>query len=256
MHLLSVDGTRSEILAQRIPQAVGTMLAWSPDSKMIACISAESEYGSVHILFLDGHSTSFEGQENLCLGNREGYPPLWSRDGDKLYCWAKGGVQEIDRGNGEIRSVTETLEGYYVFGIFHSLGSGTASDFGEPGSIVIMARDTTTLQEGLYRIGNGNPTCVVQDRDRSLVRFLLYGDNQLDWCIGQIEDPANPPNLFAVNVRSGEEKRIALLNSVSESSGSIQTVLLQYPGPQKRNLRGALFLPPGHQPGEISCSDR
>ena len=252
LHLYSVDGSRRKVFAPGVIQASGMMLTWSPDSSTVACISSEPEHGGVRFLSIDGSDSAIEGRTDLSLENKEGYPPLWARDASKVYCWANGGVQEIDLRTDAIRCVTQGLRDYFVFGMFHSLNSGIASDFGNSGAILVMARHRATMQEGLYRIEDTHPVCVVQDQNRLLVRFLLYGDNQRDWCIGQIEDAASPPDLFAVNVRSGEEKRLTALNPAA-ATGPRQTVMLEYPGPEDRKLRGALFLPLHHQPGD-QCS--
>jgi dipeptidyl aminopeptidase/acylaminoacyl peptidase len=254
LHLFAVDGSFHCILAAKVPARRGTAFSWSPQSDEIAYTSCAGEAGELIVVSRDGTRRMSPSAGGTCLGNRQGYPPLWSPDGSTIYCTTGGSVYAVSRATGEVRDVTGGL-GRYVFGIVHSLESGTVSEFGVPGTVAVMARDGDTLQEGIFRIGAGKPEVIVAESNRSLVSFLLYGDAQGDWIVGQAEDPASPPDLLGVNVTSGEQRRLTRLNPHIDIAPQGCRRLISYHGPRGEHLRASLMLPPKPRAREDLSND-
>ena len=249
LHLFALDGSRHEVLAERIPGRSGTFFSWSPEGDAIAYTTYGEGPSQLVLVTPEGRQEVIDGGE-IDLGNREGYPPLWPPDGGTVYCWTYSGeVYAVSRKTGEIRHLTEGLD-RYVYGIVHPIQGGTVNDFGRPGSLAVMTRDFKTMREGLCRIGEGEPVALVPEQNRSLVRFLLYGDTRGDWMVGQIEDATSPPDLFGINIITGEERRLTALNPGVDAVPKGPRQLISYQGLEGKTRRAALFLPPNHAPGK------
>lgn len=252
LHLFAVEGSRHDVLARRVPQAYGTAFSWSPQSDEIAYTTyGGGKPGQLIIVSLDGRQRVIDG--GVELGNEEGTPPLWSSDGQTVYCWANWAVQAVFLATGEARNVTEKL-GREVFGIIHPLGSGTASHFGKPGDIVVVTEDRESKRQCLFRVGDGEPTPVVPEKNRALAGllqpFMGTGCDADDrFIVGPIEDAANPVDLFCIDVHTGEERRLTALNPHIVPVPRATARLVSFRGPDGKKLQAALCLPPDYEPG-------
>lgn len=248
LHLFAVDGSSHHVLAAGVPTRLGTTFSWSSRSDEIAYTSIGGGAGELAVVSTEGRQVTKAGGEDMCLGDRYGYPPLWSPDGSTIYCATSGRVYAVSRATGEIQNLTEGL-GKLALGVVHSVGSGTVREFDSLGSIVFPTRDRDTVRDGLYRVVEGKPSVVVPESNRSLMNLALYGDSRGDWIVGPIEDAANPPDLFAINGTTGEERRLTRLNPHIDIVEHSSRSLISYKGPKGESLRASLLLPPAHKPG-------
>lgn len=253
LYLFAVDGSRRDVLARRVPQAYGTAFSWSPKGNAVAYTTyGGGKVGQLVIASLEGCQRVIDGG-GVELGNEEGAPPLWSSDGQTVYCWANWAIQAVSLSTGEVRNMTETLD-RDVFGILYPLGSGTASDFGKPGSIVVVTEERETKRQCLFRVGDGEPRPVIPEKNRTLAGLLppFMGtgcdvDDRL--IVGPIEDAANPVDLFCIDVHTGEERRLTALNPQIVPVLRATARLISFRGPDGRELRAALCFPSDYEPG-------
>ncbi len=91
-----LDGSIPTVLAQRIPQEYGIKLSWSPDSRSLAYISRETGHPrQPWMVPADGSDepTNLAAGEDLRLAGDFDIP-LWSTDGERIYCRAWRGYWE------------------------------------------------------------------------------------------------------------------------------------------------------------------
>jgi len=248
LHLFAIDGSRHEVLVQNILQRSGTAFSWSPQSDAIAYTAHGDEAHKLFLVSMDGDQQVIDAGKGVTLSDPSAQPPLWSPNGKTVYC-CNGLVYAVSRDAERVQVLSEGVGD--AFGIFHSIGSSIASHLGEPGSVVVMTRDSTTKREGLVRLKIGcDPEVLVPENDRLLVRFLLYGDVQENHLVGQVEDGTTPPDLLIINVATGEERILTNLNPWIGAGARGPRRLISYTAPSGRELQCALFLPPNYEPSK------
>jgi dipeptidyl aminopeptidase/acylaminoacyl peptidase len=248
LHLLAVDGSRSDILVRNIPQRQGTAFSWSPGSDALAYTTQDENEGKLILVTIEGIQRRLGEEGNIDFHNPYHRPPLWSPDGKTIYC-CHGSVYAVSTITGKAQNLTTGLN-RTVCGIFHSFGSGVPADFGRPGTLVVMAVNTATMQNSVFRIDAEGFTALTPEENRSRLYSLLYGDTQGTWIVGQIEDAANPPDLFALEITTLKEKHLTRLNPgiATVKQGPIK--LISFPGPNGKKLQSALLLPPDYESGK------
>ena len=154
LYLLPLDGSPPRCLAERIQfrGGFGPLLSWSPDGGHLAYTThgplAKGELFTISTL--DGRRRNLSEGLNLNLGNFQ-IPPLWSLNGQYLFCIADGHLWEVCIADGTLRKLTENLE-RDVVRIVHRPESSTvwSPDSGE--SIYIQTFHSQNKQSGFFRI--------------------------------------------------------------------------------------------------------
>ena len=176
-------------------------------------------------------------------------PPLWSADGETVYCWANRALYAVTLATGVMENVTRELEEYTIWGPIATLGANIVNDGGRPGTVLVLAQNRQTKQQGIYRVGNGAPEVVLPEQQRHLINLMLYGDSDGEHIVGPIESASHPADLFRIAIATGEEERVTRLNPALEDVSWGTAKLLDHTGADGEALQGAVLLPAGYQEG-------
>jgi dipeptidyl aminopeptidase/acylaminoacyl peptidase len=250
LHLFAVDGSSREVLARKLPSLWGTF-SWSPTSDAIAFTTyREDGPGQLMLVSLDGEQRVLHDGEMVDFASEEPYPPpLWSPDGETVYCGNFRDIYAVTLSTCVMENITQDLERHSVWGFISTLGSNTVNDGGCPGTVLVLTQDRQTKRQGIHRVGNGQPEVVLPEQQRHLINLMLYGDSNSVHIVGPIESAAHPADIFRIAVATGEENRVTRLNPELEGVSWGEARLLDHAGVDGEALQGAVLLPAGYQPG-------
>lgn len=250
LHLFAVDGSCHEILAQDVPSFWGAF-SWSPDGNAIAYTTYSNDGpGQLVVVSLAGEQRVLHDGSDVDFAMEEPYPPpLWSADGKSVYCGNFRDVYAVALSNGAMENITRELEQHTVWGCISTLGNNTVNDGGRPGTVLVLTQDRQTKQQGIYRVGNGQPEVVLPGQQRHVIGLMLYGDSKGQHIVGPIESASHPAELFRIEIVTGEEERITRLNPALEDVSWGTARLLDHTGAEGEALQGAVLLPAGYQEG-------
>ena len=249
LRLMAVDGSRHDVLAEDVPTMWGAF-SWSPHSDALAFTTYGDGPGQLVLVSLDGARRVLHDGGAVDFASEEPYPPpLWSADGETVYCGNFRDVYAVTLATGDMENITQDLEHHTVWGCISTLGRNTVNDGGRPGTVLVLAQDRQTKRQGIYRVGNGRPEVVLPERQRHLINLMLYGDSNRRHVVGPIESAAQPPDLFRIAIATGEEQRITRLNPSLEGVSWGTARLLHHAGADGEALQGAVLLPAGYEAG-------
>lgn len=245
-------------LAERVPQAYAADLSWSPRSDALAYIElapSPTEPGRLCIVSVDGRERRSFGGDGANFGHRHGLqPPLWSPDGQTLYAYATGPrragtVLAVDRHSGAMRDLGEQLGGI-VSELVTRDGSGTACDFGAPGTVAVLAVDPQTRRIGLFQLGDGKPERLVPDTFQGLRGLSYSGDCGERWVVGPASSGAHPHfDLYAFDTHSRTGRRVTALNDHLSRLPRLESFMIPMEGPDGTPRQAALWLPLAFEQG-------
>ena len=251
LHLLAVDGSRHDVLCRRVPMSFGNTFSWSPASDTLAYHTYGDGPGRVVLLALDGTEQVLDDGSEVDFGHEEPYPPpLWSADGRFLYCWSGDRVYRLATDTGARQNMAPDQQDYRLLGPTYPLTGMIASDFGRPGTVVVVGRHRRTSGEALLRLTGGEPEEVLPDKVRSLLDVAARSDNDGHLIVSTIESQKHPRELCVIDVRAGTERRLTDLNPHLDHVPLGTGRLLTYTGADGSARRAALFLPPDYRPGQ------
>ena len=249
LHLFAVDGSRHDVLNRDVPMSWGSF-SWSPSADAIAYTTYGDEPGQLVVASLDGKQRVLHDGSDVDFANEEPYPPpLWSPDGEKVYCWANRSIYAVSLANGDMENITQDLEQHLAWGFISTLGNNTVNDGGNPGTFLILTSHRQSKRYGIYRVGNGQPEVVLPEQQRHLINLMLYGDSNRQYIVGPIESASQPADLFRIDIATGEEERVTRLNPGLEGVSWGTARLLDHAGADGEALQGAVLLPAGYQEG-------
>ena len=250
LHLFAVDDSHREVLVQAIPTIWGTF-SWSPAGDAIAYTTyGDDEPGKLVVVSLAGEQRVLHDGSDVDFANEEPYPPpLWSPDGEKVYCWANRSIYAVSLSTGAMEIITRELEHHTVWGFINALGNNTVNDGERPGDVLVLAQHRQSKRQGIYRVGNGQPEVVLPEQQRHLINLMLYGDSNGSHIVGPIESASHPADLFRIAIATGEEERVTRLNPSLEGVSWGTARLLDHAGADGEALQGAVLLPAGYQEG-------
>ena len=254
LYLLPLDGGPPRCLAERIQfrGGLGPLLSWSPDGNYLAYAThgplAKGELFTISIL--DGSQRNLSEGLNLNLGNFQ-RPPLWSLDGQYLFCIADGHLWEICVADGAIRKLTEGL-GRDIVRIVHRPESSTvwSPDSGE--SIYIQTFHSQNKQSGFFRIdlttGEAHP--LVEENRLYHRRSNLDVATDTDQIFYLAEDVIHPADVWVVDANFQNRRQLTKLNPQIDITRFGEARLVNWKAPKGRELNGALLLPTDYVPGQ------
>ena len=254
LHLLPLDGDPPRCLAECIQfrGGLGPLLSWSPDGNYLAYAThgplAKGELFTISTL--DGSQRNLNEGLNLNLGNFQ-RPPLWSLDGQYLFCIAGGHLWEVRVADGAVRKLTKGL-GRDIVRIVHRPESSTvwSPDSGE--SIYVQTFHSQNKQSGFFRIDlttGEMPPLVEENR---LYHRRLNLDVATD--TGQIfyiaEDITHPADVWVVDASFQNRHQLTNLNPQIDAVRFGEAQLVNWKTSKGRELNGALLLPADYVPGQ------
>ena len=250
LHLFAVDGSRHEVLVQDVPSMWGAF-SWSPHGDAIAYTTyGDDGPGQLVVVSLAGEQLVLHDGSDVDFALDEPYPPpLWSADGETVYCWANRSIYGVSLATGAMENITRELEHHTVWGFINTLGNNTVNDGGRSGDVLVLTQHRESKRQGIYRIGNGPPEVVLPEKQRHLINLMLYGDSDGEHIVGSIESASHPADLFHIAIATGEEQRVTRLNPSLEGVSWGTAKLLNHKGADGEALQGAVLLPAGYQEG-------
>lgn len=251
LHLFAVDGSSHDVLVRGVPMSWGAF-SWSPAGDAIAysTYSEEGEPGQLVVVSLSGEQRVLHDGSEVDFASVEPYPPpLWSPDGETVYCWANRSIYAVTLATGVMENITEGLKHHRFWGFISALGNNTVNDGGKPGSLLVLASHWQSNRYGIFRIGNGQPEVVLPEQQRHLINLMLYGDSNRQQIVGPIESGSHPADLFRIDIATGKEERVTRLNPALEGVSWGSARLLEHKGVDDEALRGAVLLPAGYREG-------
>ena len=141
---LTGRSTRSCVAGCRCRMA--TTFSWSPNSDALAYHTYGGGPGRVALLALDGTERVLDDGSEVDFGHEEPYPPpLWSADGRFLYCWSVDTqIYRLATDTGARQNMAPDQQDYRLLGPTYPLTGMIASDFGRPGTVVVVGRHRRT----------------------------------------------------------------------------------------------------------------
>lgn len=274
------DASRGTLLAERVRQAYGTDLSWSPRADALAFVTLADQPtapGQLVVLGLDGTRRAFGGgTTGISVGHHQGFhPPLWAADGKTVYCdgtvseggyaaagdsgpggagraTGRGTVLAVDLEADTVRDVGAP-PGAAVTELVARDGCGVAPDFGRAGSLAVLALDDATRRIGLYRIGGGEPTRLIPDSFQGLRGISHGGDCAGRWIVGPGSTGDHPPiELYAYDTDTGQGRRITALHDHLVRLPRLESFLIPMEGLEGEERRAAVWLPSGYEKGRRS----
>ena len=254
LYLLPLDGGPPRCLAERIQfrGGLGSLLSWSPDGNYLAYAThgplAKGELFTISTL--DGRRRNLSEGLNLNLGNFQ-RPPLWSLDGQYLFCIAGGHLWEVCVRDGVVRKLTEGLRRDIVR-IVHRPESSTvwSPDSGE--SIYIQTFHSQNKQSGFFRINLTTSETHPLVEENRLYHSRLNIDVATD--TGHIfyiaEDTIHPADIWVVDANFQNRCQLTNLNPQIDAIRFEEARLINWKTPKGRELNGALLLPANYVPGQ------
>ena len=254
LYLLPLDGGPPRCLAERVQfrGGLGPLLSWSPDGNYLAYAThgplAKGELFTISTL--DGSQRNLNEGLNLNLGNFQ-RPPLWSLDGQYLFCIADGHLWEICVADGAIRKLTEGL-GRDIVRIVHRPESSTvwSPDSGE--SIYIQTFHSQNKQSGFFRIdlttGEAHP--LVEENRWYHRRSNLDVATDTGQIFHIAEDVIHPADVWVVDTKLQNRRQLTRLNPQIDTTRFGEARLANWKAPRGRELNGALLLPADYVPGQ------
>ena len=254
LYLLPLDGGPPRCLAERIQfrGGLGPLLSWSPDGDYLAYAThgplAKGELFTISIL--DGQRRHLNEGSNLNLGNFQ-RPPLWSLDGQYLFCIAGGHLWEVCVADGAIRKLTEGL-GRDIVRIVHRPESSTvwSPDPGE--SIYIQTFHSQNKQSGFFRIDltTGETHPLVEENRFYHSRLNLDVATDTGQIFYIAEDIIHPADVWVVDASFQNRHQLTKLNPQIDAIRFGEARLVNWKTPKGRELNGALLLPADYVPGQ------
>lgn len=248
--LVPLNGTPTRRLAANIrgSQAKGATLSWSPDGQHLVYTSQDGLY----LLSTKGGEPS---NLTATLSDKPGYiycRPLWSTDGNSLFCMSDGHLWQVATDGRNARKLTEGLEreviGAVAAGNTHVIWT---PDGGQ--SVCVQTHNPDTKQDGFYRVQIANPcsTCLVELPVRlgRLIRFDLDAVSYDRQIIYRAEDATHPQDAWIADSTFIDRRQVTRLNPQLSRFAFGSTRLIEWNAQDGRLFRGVLLLPADYEEG-------
>lgn len=248
-------GTRRTLGAD-LRMAYGIEWSWSPDSRSIAVISSGPLASGEVVLFTlaDGRARPLAAGAVPSFDQEEGeYPPLWDRDGEHLYAVGEGSLWRIQVASGHGARVAR-IPGWNIRSAVWRHGQSTiwSADGGRRAWLV--AREDGGARSGIFAVdlGTGEHRAVLQE-PRTYAAIFNLTASDASGATGEIAFVSTGQQQLAevwlLDTKTGKKRQASRVNQALDryELGSARTI--DWRTADGQELRGALLLPPGYQPG-------
>jgi len=257
--LMVVDagGGAPRRLAEGVGLGYGIEWGWSPDGTMIAFVESDrtAAKGIKLVSVADGERKLLqpEGAPDFGYGHYgEGeYAPLWDPTGKFLYAVGDGEVWRVDSQSGK-GAVVARVPGWQIFSPVQPFERSTiwTSDRGR--TAWFMARSQTGDRSALFAVDlkNGKVTKGLDEAKTYAPIYSLTASEATGEIAFVSTDQQHLDDVWLYNVKQGKARQLTHLNPGMERYALGEARVIEWTGPGGKQLRGALLLPPGYQPGQ------
>ncbi len=234
-------------------------ISWAPDgTQFVYATSGYSATGDLMLVSLSGGQPrnltpgrhpnwGYYGQVGTAGG---GQVLVWDSRGDAIYATSGNSVWRIPTFTGAPSQLT-TIGGIRITGVVSAPSTGRPWVAG-PNSIMVVAADSATNQEGFYAIdlagGTSHPLlqrAVALSGVLSGILTDVAHDGRTVAIVSQ--DATHPPDIWVAHTPDLHDLRqLTHINAVLEHYAMGASRLVAWRGMTGANLRGTLLLPPGY----------
>lgn len=245
-------GGEPRTVAERQPLTYGITVSWSPDGKRLAYTTAGPRAGGDCYLVESGSEPV-----RLTKGKHPNFgddhrAPLWSADGQAVYCVGEDNIWRIGVGEGKLTQITHGLGRKLV----EVVGAGPGRFWSPDGarSMIVAGRDDDTKRVSFHRVDleSGRAECVWEG-DHHFgweLTFACRGTPDGKRLIFPVQDARHPPDLWVTDAGFRRPRRLTHINPHLERYTFGASRLVRWRSIDGEPLRGALLLPTGYQEGK------
>ncbi|MDE2993130.1 MAG: hypothetical protein OXU67_04535, partial [Chloroflexota bacterium] len=255
-----LDGSTStpSVLAQRIPQEYGIKLSWSPDSRALAYISrATGRPRQPWVVPADGSAapTNLAAGEDLGLAGDYDIP-LWSADGERIYCRAWRGYWECAADGSSRRRIAaspdEALQAEFQRWVQRPRGGLCWQT--EHGAVLQLIQQPQTKNLLLTKLDLASErTEVVAESAKGYTSgphgMEVSPDGSAVYLLLEAVD--HPPELWQFRAGFRMAQRLVSLNPALDEVALGTSRLVTWRGADGEQRQGTLLLPPQYVEGQV-----
>jgi dipeptidyl aminopeptidase/acylaminoacyl peptidase len=247
-------GGERRTLATDVPLAYGIELSWSPDGRSLAYI-ASGQLGDGAIVLVsvaDGAARDLGGDAiaSFDLGDGE-RAPLWDAAGETLYALgADGKLWRVGVGSGKGTAVGE-VPGHRIRAVVARHEPPTMWTTGGGHTAWVLVRERDTQRDGIARIDleTGGSEVVLLEEKSYATTFNVDASDATGEIAYVARGQRDPGDAWIFDTETGRTRQASHLNPELEGYELGSARVLEYLGVDGQELRAALLLPPGYEPG-------
>ena len=259
--VVPLDGAEPRAVARRVVFEYGQTFSWSPDGAGIAFTTSdqpnatgERPKGRLLVADAEGQRQPLDLSADIEDDLRhECEHPRWSTTGEEIFCLVADGVWSV-RTDGSGAHKVDVGDGKVLLSWIQPPGDQvmrTARD----GTLPLLLRDPTShaLELAAIGLGGGRTTTRVVLRKRYDPWGAPIG-MEIDWrkqtTYLQLEASDHPPEVWRLDVTTGEARRLASLTPGLEDHQFGSKHLVEYLDADGRTCQASLLLPPDYVEGQ------
>jgi len=265
LRLFNLVDRSSSTVVSSLDQLSGLSVSWSPDSKLLAYTTdgdASLAKGDIYVVSAGG------GEPRLLTpGDHPPFEsflgPLWDKRGENLYLVSSNYVNMRGSGQPSVwkasvpQAKLSKLADIPNHIIRDMVSSSSGGQFWSPDggkSLVVIARDETTKQDGFFKVdltdGRASRLYEVNEfiGDNDLLRADVTPDGKT--LVFTAQDAQHPEDIWMSDDDFHDPQRISSINGKLEGIAFGKSELIDYYSDDGEHLHGALLLPSNYQQGK------
>lgn len=238
----------------------GASVSWSPRGDLVAFVTAEGLHTS-HDRAASGESFLIDPQTGTvrpATRNPHPYfgdryrPPVWSRDGHRLFFLAGNEVWALAVASGAVGRVGGFSD-WTLLDIVRPRTADVAWDPGNQGEVRVLARHRESLDEALLsiRAGDAQPTVLWSGPKTTAYNVLFDADVAPDQerAVFLAQDRVTPEELWLFDRAQAEPRRITRVSRLPDQP-DVARHLVIWRSPDNVVIKGLALVPATSSPGE------
>lgn len=259
LNLVSVAEGWTRALARDIHLIYGITVSWSPDGRMIAVATGDSQLGTPGEVYV----TLVRRPEELRKVSRGEHPsistsyraPLWDANSEFLYFVSGSEVWRASVRGGAMEPVV-AIGDHDVIDVLapaNNVGRMWSPDAGR--SLIAVTVDRQTRESGFWQVDleTGLAAQVMEERKYYGRNFLYTADvsERTGTIVYAAESATTGEDLWITDASFGAPQRVTNFNPEIDEISLGDSQLISWQGLDGAILNGALFLPAGYEPGKL-----
>ena len=255
--IVPLDGTETRAVAREVVFDYGQSFSWSPDGAGIAFSTSDQPYatgqrpkGRLFVADAEGPRQPLDLSTGIDDGLRQAYEhPRWSATGDEIFCLVADGVWSVRPDGSGARKIS-TTDGR-VLTSWIQPPDDQVIRVPADGRLPLLLRDTASQALELVTIDGADRSSTT----RSVLqkRYAARGETlgmEVDWgrqsAYLQLEAAEHPPEIWRLDLTSGEASCLASLNPVLQHHQFGSNRLVEFLDVDSERRQATLLLPPGY----------